>query len=81
MVTQANGTAEREASETMLKAQAKRARRRITVGEDKAYDTQDHVAALRNIGVTPHVAQNDAELWCLVTRGEISHGLILRPAP
>jgi transposase len=60
MVTQANGTAEREASETMLKAQAKRARRRITVGEDKAYDTQDHVAALRSIGVTPHVAQNDA---------------------
>jgi hypothetical protein len=44
----------------MLKAQAERARRRITVGEDKAYDTKDHVAALRNIGVTPHVAQNDA---------------------
>jgi transposase len=60
MVTEANGRAERDASETMLKAQAKRARRRITVGEDKAYDTQDHVAALRNIGVTPHVAQNDA---------------------
>ena len=60
MVTEANGTAEREASETMLKAQAKRSRGRITVGEDKAYDTQDHVAALREIGVTPHVAQNDA---------------------
>ena len=60
MVTLANGTAEREASETMLKAQAKRARRRITVGEDKAYDTHDHVAALRSIGVTPHVAQNEA---------------------
>ena len=60
MVTQAHGTAERDASETMLKARAKCARRRITVGEDKAYDTQDHVAALRNIGVTPHVAQNDA---------------------
>jgi len=59
MVTQANGTAEREAAEAMLKVKAKRARRRITVGEDKAYDTQDHVAALRNIGVTPHVAQND----------------------
>jgi transposase len=60
MVTEANGTAERDASETMLKKQARRARRRITVGEDKAYDTQDHVAALRKIGVTPHVAQNDA---------------------
>ena len=60
MVTQANGTAEREASQTMLKMQAKHAHRRITVGEDKAYDTQAHVAALRKIGVTPHVAQNDA---------------------
>jgi hypothetical protein len=59
MVTQANGTAEREASKAMLKVKAKCARRRITVGEDKAYDTQDHVAALRNIGVTPHMAQND----------------------
>jgi hypothetical protein len=36
----------------MLKWQAKRARRRITIGEDKAYDTQEHVAALRKIGVT-----------------------------
>jgi transposase len=61
MVSQANGTAEREASQTMLKAQAKRAGCRITVGEDKAYDTADHVAALRKIGVTPHVAQNNSE--------------------
>lgn len=61
MVTQANGTAERAASQTLLKAQAKRASGRITVGADKAYDTRDHVAALRNIGVTPHVAQNNSE--------------------
>lgn len=59
MVTLANGTAERRASETMLKAKAKEACRRITVGEDKAYDTADHVANLRAINVTPHVAQND----------------------
>jgi hypothetical protein len=39
-----NGTAERRASETMLKAKAKEAGRRVTVGEDKAYDTADHVA-------------------------------------
>jgi IS5 family transposase len=56
-VTHATGTAEREASEKMLKARAKQARRRITVGEDKAYDTADHVAQLRTLGVTPHVAQ------------------------
>ncbi len=60
MVTLANGTAERRASETMLKAQAKQTGRRITVGEDKAYDTADHVAKLRAINVTPHVTQNDS---------------------
>jgi transposase len=60
-VTEANGTAERRASERMLKRMAKRKRRRLTVGEDKAYDTSDHVAALREIEVTPHVAQNDSE--------------------
>jgi hypothetical protein len=31
----------------MLKAKRKAAGRRITAGEDKAYDTADHVAALR----------------------------------
>ena len=59
MVTHASGTAERRASEHMLKARSKEVGRTITVGEDKAYDTSDHVAALRDIGVTPHVAQNN----------------------
>ncbi len=31
---------------------------RITVGGDKACDTQDFVAEMRRQGVTPHVAQN-----------------------
>ena len=56
-VTHATGTAERRASEKMLKVKAKEAGRRITVGEDKAYDTADHVANLRALNVTPHVAQ------------------------
>jgi len=60
-VTEANGTAERRASEGMLNRLAKRKRRRLTVGEDKAYDTSDHIDALREINVTPHVAQNDSE--------------------
>ena len=59
IVTLANGTAERRASEKMLKAKAIEAGHRITAAEDKAYDTADHVAALRKIGVTPHVAQNN----------------------
>src|SRR6187200_2308318 len=58
MVTLANGTAERRASERMLKTRAKEAGHRITAGEDKAYDTADHVANLRAINVTPHVTQN-----------------------
>ncbi len=59
-VTQATGTAERRASEAMLKARRKASGDRITVGEDKAYDTADHVAAVRELDVTPHVACNDA---------------------
>src|SRR5438094_1987264 len=59
MVTPADGTAERRASEALLKKQAKGSKR-ITVGEDKAYDTSDHVAALRQISVTPHIAQNNS---------------------
>jgi uncharacterized protein (UPF0548 family) len=43
----------------MLKARRKAAGRRITAGEDKAYDTADHVANLRAINVTPHVTQNN----------------------
>jgi hypothetical protein len=34
-------------------------RPRRTTGEDKAYDTADHVAELRVANVTPHVAQNN----------------------
>ncbi|HVY89706.1 MAG TPA: transposase, partial [Hyphomonadaceae bacterium] len=56
-LTQANGTAERRAAEAMLKRRSKAGR--ITAGADKAYDTADHVAALRLMGVAPHVARND----------------------
>lgn len=54
--TQANGRAEREAGLEM----AKRLRRKgcKTLGADKGYDTQDFVDGLRELGVTPHVAQN-----------------------
>jgi transposase len=59
-VTQADGTAERRASERLLTILRKAAGQRLTVGEDKAYDTADHVAGLRALGVTPHVARNEA---------------------
>ncbi len=35
------------------------ASKRITLGADKGYDTQDFVGKLRELQVTPHVAQND----------------------
>ena len=38
-LTLANGPAEHHASRNMLKAKAKEASYRITVGEDQAYDT------------------------------------------
>jgi len=54
--THATGRAEREAAEAMIAAASRG--RRATLGADKAYDAAQHVAALRAIGVTPHVAQN-----------------------
>lgn len=56
-LTHATGTAEREAALTMLGRLE--GRHRITLGADKAYDTAGFVAALRDINVTPHVAQNN----------------------
>ena len=58
-MTQATGTAEREAAKLMINAHAPGSERRITVGADKGYDTADFVADLRAMTVTPHVAQND----------------------
>jgi len=52
-LTHATGTAERAAVPGMVEALG----RGITVGADKAYDTQDFVAEMRRLGVTPHVAQ------------------------
>ena len=56
-LTQADGYAERAAAAEML-ARLPRRRRRRTVAADKAYDTAGFVAECRDLGVTPHVAQN-----------------------
>jgi transposase len=55
--TLATGTAEREAAVAMIAALP--GQHRITVGADKAYDTADFVADMRDLGATPHVTQND----------------------
>ncbi|WP_321917456.1 MULTISPECIES: IS5 family transposase [Paraburkholderia] len=58
-VTQASGTAERDAAAAMLADAAQLAGVPITVGADKNYDTAGFVATCRANRVTPHVAQND----------------------
>ena len=60
MVTQATGTAEREAAEALLAAKVKETGKRATIGADKAYDAADHGANLGKLGMTPHVARSDA---------------------
>jgi transposase len=56
-LTQASGTAERDACLEMLEDAS--ANGRITLGGDKNYDTHDFVDTLRSLNVTPHVAQNN----------------------
>jgi transposase len=55
-LTLATGWAERAAAEAMIETVAPAGG--VTLGADKAYDTAAHVTALRKLGVTPHVAQN-----------------------
>jgi transposase len=57
---QASGTAEREEALKLIDAHRPlargTARRRITLGADKAYDVADFIVALRERQVTPHIA-------------------------
>lgn len=53
---QANGTAERDAA--LLMAERIEGARRVTVAADKGYETREFVREMRQMQVTPHVAQN-----------------------
>jgi transposase len=57
MVTLADGTAERDAA--LLMASQISGVKQVTLGGDKNYDTQEWVRDLREMKVTPHVAQNN----------------------
>jgi transposase len=59
-VTDAMGTAERDAALMML-GEWPLTTRRVTVGADKAFDVPAWVAAVRQMGITPHVAQNTSK--------------------
>src|SRR5437667_1071005 len=54
---QCNGTVERDAA--MLMAERLNGDDRVTLAADKAYDTKEFVKEMRQMKVTPHVAQND----------------------
>jgi transposase len=55
IVTPATGTAERDAAVYLVSRRP--GDHRLTLGADKAYDARAHIAELRQLGVTPHVAQ------------------------
>jgi IS5 family transposase len=57
-VSQASGTAERDAVPELIDQAREHGFHPRTLGADKGYDTQDCVADLRERNVTPHVTQN-----------------------
>ena len=56
-LTHADGHGERRAALEMINRHSPGSTRRLTLGADKGYDSADFVAALRQMVVTPHVAQ------------------------
>lgn len=74
MATQADGYAERDAALLMLKERQKNSSRRITVGADKAYDTQDFIATARALRVTAHVQKNEKGRRSNLDRRTTRHG-------
>lgn len=56
-LTQVDGHAERRAAIDMLHRQSPGSTRRLTLAADRGYDSADLIAELRQMVVTPHVAQ------------------------
>jgi transposase len=61
-LTEADGRAERQTGLRMLH-RLRRNKGRVTVGADKGFDSQDFVDGCRELGVTPHVAQNTTRVY------------------
>lgn len=72
LVTQATGTAEREAALVMLDRR-RLPRKRVTLAADKGYDTRAFVEELRRREVTPHVAQNTSNRRSAIDRRTTRH--------
>jgi transposase len=71
-VTSATGTAERDAAIVML-GELPLTARRVTVGGDKNFDTATWVDAVRQMGVTPHVAQHTCRRRSAIDRRTTRH--------
>jgi len=71
MVTEANGTAERDAA--MLMAERLPGVKRVTLGADKNYDTKEFVRELRRMNITPHVAQNNTNRASAIDQRTTQH--------
>jgi hypothetical protein len=72
-LTQVDGLAERWAAEEMLRGVRAKHHGRVSVAADKGYDTRDFVSALRAMGITPHVAQNDTDRRSAIDRRTTRH--------
>lgn len=72
-LTPADGHAERVAALHMIEPLADRPRR-ITLGADKGYDTEDFVNELRSMKVTPHVARNTSGRRSAIDGRTTRHG-------
>jgi transposase len=71
-LTQASGTAERDAAGDMIGGKAHW--RRATLGADRGYDTRGFIAAMRELNVTPHVAQNATNRRSAIDARTTRHG-------
>jgi IS5 family transposase len=71
-VTQATGTAERDAAVAMAR-QILGGSKRVTLGADRGYDTADFVEQMREFRVTPHVAQNNTNRRSAIDTRTTSH--------
>lgn len=72
-LTRVSGHAERLAALDMIGPRAERPVA-VTLGADKAYDTADFVMELREINVTPHVAQNASRRASAIDGRTTRHG-------
>jgi len=70
-VTRADGFAERDAALEMLTGVA--FGKRVTLGADKGYDAKEFISLLRELNVTPHVAQNDTRRRSAIDGRTVRH--------